>query len=410
MAAYDAPQECVRCIYDATIPRISFDAEGVCSYCRQYEEMESAYPTGAAGRDILASTVAQMKKDGQGKPYDVVIGVSGGCDSSYMLHLAKKEYGLRVLAAHFDNTYNSRIAVENIQRMLEALDIDLYTHVVDNEEYQRVYRSFFRASVPEIDTPTDIALAAVHYMAAAKHRVKWIWEGHSFRTEGISPPGWFYMDSKYVRTIHDKYGDGRLKTLPELNLVRWMKWMMVDKIRKFRPLYYLDYDKEGTKRFLAETYGWQWYGGHHMENRTAYFANNYYLPRKFGIDLRYSEYSALIRSGQLSREAALARMMESKPFDEGILAEIKQRVGFSDADWDDIMRAPLSHYTQHKTYKQSFERLRPLFFSLYKLGYVTRSFYLKYCVLKESEVVATRESRAVASSERPPMAPAESIG
>jgi N-acetyl sugar amidotransferase len=386
-------QQCKRCIYDASIPGISFDATGVCSYCHQYEEIERDYPTGDAGRRILEETAERVKADGRGKPYDVVIGVSGGCDSSYILHFARKELGLRVLAAHFDNTYNSRIAVENIQRMLDALDIDLYTHVVDNAEYQRIYRSFFLSSVPEIDTPTDIALAAVHYMAAAKYGVKWIWEGHSFRTEGISPPGWFYMDSKYVRSIHSRYGDGKIRTLPELNLARWMKWMVVDRIRKFRPLYYLDYNKENTKRFLAETYGWQWYGGHHMENRTAYFANNYYLPRKFGIDLRYSEYSALIRSGQLSRESAEEKIKEVKPFDESILAEIKQRVGFSDAEWEQIMCMPLSHYTQHKTYKQTFERMRPVFFSLYKLGYVTRSFYMKYCALKETNTVPVRPSR-----------------
>lgn len=386
-------QQCERCIYDASIPGITFDAAGICSYCHQYDELNRDYPTGADGRRILEETVERVKADGRGKPYDVVIGVSGGCDSSYMLHLARKEFGLRVLAAHFDNTYNSRIAVENIQRMLDALDIDLYTHVVDNAEYQRIYRSFFLSSVPEIDTPTDIALAAVHYMAAAKHNVKWIWEGHSFRTEGISPPGWFYMDSRYVRSIHSRYGDGRIKTLPELNLARWMKWMVVDRVRKFRPLYYLDYNKENTKRFLAETYGWQWYGGHHMENRTAYFANNYYLPRKFGIDLRFSEYSALVRSGQMTRQDALEQIAEPKPFDEGILAEIKQRVGFSDAEWEVIMQAPLSHYTQHQTYKQTFERLRPLFFSLYKLGFVTRSFYMKYCVLKEASVLPNRPSR-----------------
>lgn len=385
-------QQCARCIYDASIPGISFDAQGICSYCRQYEELNRDYPTGAEGRRILEETAERAKADGRGKPYDVVIGVSGGCDSSYMLHFARKELGLRVLAAHFDNTYNSRIAVENIQRMLDALDIDLYTHVVDNAEYQRIYRSFFLSSVPEIDTATDIALAAVHYMAAAKHGVKWIWEGHSFRTEGISPPGWFYMDSKYVRTIHRKYGDGRIKTLPELNLGRWLKWMVVDGIRKFRPLYYLDYNKEATKRFLADSYGWQWYGGHHMENRTAYFANNYYLPRKFGIDLRFSEYSALVRSGQLNRDDARAMITEPKPFDEGILTEIKQRVGFDDAEWERVMTMPLSHYTQHKTYKQTFERLRPLFFSLYKLGYVTRSFYMKYCVFREMAALPDRPS------------------
>jgi N-acetyl sugar amidotransferase len=377
---------CARCVFNSTIPGISFDSEGVCSYCRQYEILTHDYPTGPEGRAILQATVDRMKKDGRGRAYDVVIGVSGGCDSSYMLHFARKELGLRVLAAHFDNTYNSRIAVENIQRMLEALDIDLYTDVADNAEFQRVFRSFLISSVPEIDTPSDIALAAVHYRAAAKHRVKWIWEGHSFRTEGISPPGWFYMDSQYVRSIHSRYGDGRIKSLPELNLARWMKWMLLDKIRKFRPLYYLDYNKESTKRFLTEEYGWQWYGGHHMENRTAYFVNNYYLPRKFGIDLRYAEFSALIRSGQLSREEALAQLAEPKPFDEAILAEVKQRVGFSDAEWDAVMKAPLSHYTQHRTYKQTFERLRPFFFSLYKMGYVTRSFYEKYCVMKEAAV------------------------
>lgn len=386
-------QRCARCLYDSTIPGISFDAAGVCNYCRQHEELDRDYPTGADGRARLGETVGRIKRDGKGKQYDVVIGVSGGCDSSYMLHLAKKEYGLRVLAAHFDNTYNSRIAVENIQRMLEALDIDLYTHVVDNAEFQRIYRSFFLASVPEIDTPTDIALAAVHYAAAAKHGVKWIWEGHSFRTEGISPPGWFYMDSKYVRTVHRKYGDGRIVTLPELTLARWMKWMAIDGIKKFRPLYYLDYRKEDTKRFLADTYGWQWYGGHHMENRTAYFANNYYLPRKFGIDLRYSEFSALVRSGQLTLAEAESRIAEEKPFDEEILSEVKRRVGFSDDEWERIMSAPLSHYTQHRTYKQTFERLRPLFFSLYKLGYVTRSFYHKYCLLKQGEAQALRPSR-----------------
>ena len=393
MNASEPIRRCVRCVYDETVPHIAFDHEGVCSYCRQHDALESAYPTGPAGRQQLEAVVEQMKRDGKGRPYDVVIGVSGGCDSSYMLHLARKEFGLRVLAAHFDNTYNSRTAVENIQRMLEALDVDLFTHVVDSAEYQRIYRSFFLASVPEIDTPTDIALAAVHYMAAAKHRVRWIWEGHSFRTEGISPPGWFYMDSQYVRSIHSQYGDGRIRSLPELTLPRWIRWMVLNRIRKFRPLYYLDYHKEETKRFLSETYGWQWYGGHHMENRTSWFANNYYLPRKFGIDLRYSEYSALIRANQMSRTEALVRLAEEKPFDQEILSEIKRRVGLSDAAWESIMTAPLSHYTRHRTYKPTFERLRPFFFLLYNMGYVTRSFYDKYCVLKEGEAQPERPSR-----------------
>ena len=247
--------------------------------------------------EVLEKEVQQVKKDGIGKRYDVVIGVSGGADSSYMLHFAKKKFGLRVLAAHFDNTYNSRIAVENIDRLLDKLNIDLYTHVVDNIQYQKIYKSFFKASVPEIDTPTDIALATVHYEAAEKYGIKHIWEGHSFRTEGISPPGWFYMDAKYIQKIHEKHGDGILGNLPMLWLEKWIKWISEDKIKKFRPLYYMDYNKEEVKQFLFKEYDWQWYGGHHMENRTAYFVNNYYLPKKFGIDLRFSEFSALVRVG-----------------------------------------------------------------------------------------------------------------
>ena len=138
------------------------------------------------GLAIIEKEVEQAKKDGEGKPYDVVIGVSGGADSSYMLHVAKKKFGLRVLAAHFDNTYNSRIAVENIDCVLEKLDIDLYTHVVDNIQYQKIYKSFFKASVPEVDTPTDIALAAVHYMAAEKYGIKHIWKAiHFMRNSSI---------------------------------------------------------------------------------------------------------------------------------------------------------------------------------------------------------------------------------
>ncbi len=377
-------QVCKRCIYDTHIPFISFDEKGICNYCYQYDQMQVEYPTGKVGRKLLEAYVKQMKKDGKGKLYDVVIGVSGGCDSSYMLHVARKEFGLRVLAAHFDNTYNSRIAVENIGIVLDKLEIDLFTHVVDNEEYQRIYKSFFLASVPEIDTPTDISLASVHYMAAAKYGIKHIWEGHSFRTEGISPPGWFYMDAKYVQAIHKQFGDGRIESLPILWMSKWLKWMLVNKIKKFRPLYYMDYDKQKTKEFLAKEYGWQWYGGHHMENRSAYFVNNYYLPRKFNIDLRCSEFSALVRSGQMKREEALVKIEEEKPFDTDILDEIKKRVGFSDSDFDAIMNAKPLHYTHYKTYKKTFEKLRPFFYSLYKTGYVTKSFYTKYCVLKEN--------------------------
>lgn len=334
---------------------------------------------------MIEDYVKQIKTDGRGKKYDVVIGVSGGCDSSYMLHLAKNVYGLRVLAAHFDNTYNSKIAVENIKVVLDKLGVDLYTYVVDNKEFEKIQKSLLKASVPEFEAATDLSLATTHYMACAKYGIKHIWEGHSFRTEGVSPPGWFYMDAKYIKSIHKKFGDGIIKSTPLLWLGKWIRWMVVNKIKKFRPLYYLDYNKEEIKKFLIAEYGWQWYGGHHMENRTAYFINNYYLPVKFGIDLRWCEFSALVRSGLITREQALVNIKEPKLYDDDLLVEIKSRLQLSDNDWENIMKAPNKHYTDYPTYKRTFERLRPFFFILFKSGFVTRSFYDKFCVMREEK-------------------------
>ncbi len=371
-------QICTRCIYDETIPLITFDSAGVCNYCHQYDRMQIEYPTGEKGRDILDKMVEQMKREGRNKVYDIVIGVSGGCDSSYMLHLAKKEFGLRPLAVHFDNTWNSKTAVENIYNMISKLDIPLYTHVVDNQEFNDIFKSFLKASVPEIDTSSDIALATTHYMAAVKHGVKYIWEGHSFRTEGISPMGWFYMDAKYIETIQKRFGTIPIKTLPNLWLGKWLKWITINRIKKIRPLYYMDYDKENAKKFMSETYGWQWYGGHHMENGTAYFTNNYFLPKKFGIDLRYCEFSALIRSGQMSRQEGIEKINQPKEFDMDLLVEVKKRMDFSDEEFEVIMALPKKTYKDYRTYKRTFERMRPFFWLMYRMNLVSKSFYVKF--------------------------------
>lgn len=370
---------CKRCIYHEQIPFISFDAEGICNYCYQYDQMQKDYPTGIEGQNRLEQMALEIKKAGKGKDYDVVIGVSGGCDSSYMLTLAK-DLGLRPLAAHYDNTWNTKIAVENIKNVLEKLNVDLFTHVADNYEVNDVMKSLMLASVPEIEASTDLALATVHYMACEKFGIKYIWEGHSFRTEGISPPGWFYMDAKYISEIQKQYGSLPIKTIPLLYMGKWFKWMLLNKIKKQRPLYFIDYDKEGTKNFLAEKFGWQWYGGHHMENRTAYFCNNYYLPMKFDIDLRWCEFSAHVRAGTMTRNEALQSIAEPKPFDPTILEEVFTRLNLTESAFSSILALPKKSYRDYKTYKETFIRLRPLFWLLYKAGYVTRSFYDKFTV------------------------------
>ena len=180
-------QICTRCIFDSTLHGIDFDAAGVCNYCHMIEELISQYGTGSAeGERQFEAIVDEIKRAGRGKAYDIAVGVSGGTDSSYMLHIAR-QYGLRPLAVHYDNTWNTAIATQNIRRVTSALDVDLYTHVCDNKESDDIFRSFFLAGVPEIDGATDIALAEVMYRAAAKFGIRYVFEGHSFIAEGVSP-------------------------------------------------------------------------------------------------------------------------------------------------------------------------------------------------------------------------------
>lgn len=369
--------ECKNCLYNINIPAINFDNEGICNYCRQHNELDNIYPFHEEGRTKLLQIVAEIKADGKNKKYDVVVGVSGGCDSSYLLHLAV-ELGLRPLAVHYDNTWNGTKAVENIKAITDKLNIDLYTHVADNKEVCDILHTFLKASVPDIDCHTDLALAATHYIAAEKYNIKYIWEGHSFRTEGISPPGWFYMDAKYIKKVFQKFGGKKIKTIPLLTLTKWFKWMLVDKIKKIRPLYYLDYKKEEVKELLKNKYQWQWYGGHHMENRLSYFCNNYYLPKKFKIDLRVCEFSANIRSGYCSKKEAILELEKPKPFDETILTELCNRLNISLDTFNSFMSLPPKTYKNYPNYMNTFRLLRPIFWVLLKEKYITKSFYDKF--------------------------------
>lgn len=373
-------KRCTRCIYDIETPSIKFDDRGVCNYCKASEDLNQQYPTGLEGQRKLEQIVDEIKKAGRGKPYDVVVGVSGGCDSSYML-IKAKEFGLRPLAVHFDNTWNTTIATTNIHTMLDKLKIDLFTHVVDNEEYDDILRAFLKAGVIDIETPTDIGLATTLYMAAAKYGIQYQFEGHSFRTEGIGPLGWFYIDGKYIESVVREFGNYRqhkLKTFPNLWFSKFMKYTLYNRIKKIRPLYWMDYDKEATKKMLSDEYGWQWYGGHHLENRFTVFLHSYYAPRRFGLDTRVLGNSALVRSGQLDRTEAIAMLQEPFVFDTEILGIVKKRLGFTDREFEDLFKQPTRTWKQFKTYKPLFERLRPFFYLLMKAQLVPQSFYVKY--------------------------------
>jgi N-acetyl sugar amidotransferase len=375
-------QACARCLYDAKTPAIVFGEDGACNYCRMHDQLDQEYPMGAQGEEILRGIAAKIKAAGRNKPFDCVVGVSGGCDSSFLLY-KMKELGLRPLAAHFDNTWNSTTAVENIRRVLKALDIKLYTYVVDNEEYDDIYRSFFKAGVPDIEAPTDIGLAATLYKACEKYSIQYVIEGHSFRTEGISPLGWLYMDGQYIETIQRTFGKYPLKTFPNMKMASFLKWTVVQRIQKIRPLYYLDYRKEEVKKMLADKFGWAWYGGHHLENRFTAFYHSYFLPKRFGIDQRSNGYSAMVRSGQMTREEG-ARLMKEPPHLEAEIVElVKKRLGFSDEEFERLMNLPRRTYKEFRTYKQTFEQWRPFFWLLYKANLVPKSFYMKYTAKSE---------------------------
>lgn len=355
----------------------------MCNYCRLIEELESLYGTGTPkGEARFEGIVRRIRRDGRGKQYDCVIGVSGGTDSSFMLHLAKS-YGLRPLAVHYDNTWNSAIATENISRVTKALNIDLYTHVVNNKEMDDIYRSMLFASVPEIDGPTDLALAEVLYRAADQHRVQYVLEGHSFRAEGISPLGFAYVDGRYIASIHKRFGSLRMKTFPNMTLTSFLKWVLLKRIQKVRPFWYLSYSKEEARGVLESHYGWRYYGGHHLENRMTAFNHSYYFPVKFHVDQRNNSLSAAVRSGRMSRAEALEEYRRPPHLEAELLEYFKKRLQLSDEEFERLIKLPRKSFHDYPTYKKTFEVMAPLFFVLAKANLVPMSFYVKYCSREE---------------------------
>jgi N-acetyl sugar amidotransferase len=373
-----AKQICSRCIYDNQTSRISFDEQGICNYCKMSDDLKELYKTGASeGEKALRILIASIKKEGKQKKYDCVVGVSGGTDSSYTLAKAV-EWGLRPLAVHFDNTWNSAIATENIKALTQKLNVDLFTYVVNNQEMDDITRSFFYAGVPELDCPTDIALAETLYRAAAKFKVKYILEGHSFIAEGVSPMGTNYFDGKYIKDIHQKFGKLRMKTFPNMSFISFMKWVAVKRIKKIRPLWYIDYSKEEAKKYLQSHFEWNDYGGHHLENRLSAFTYSIYKPQKFAVDDRNWSLAAAARNGLMSREAALK--VYQTPIKEDTILEdyFIKRTGLEKSAYKKIMNGERKNYKQYATYKKRFELLRPVFYRLAKANLVPMSFYIKY--------------------------------
>jgi N-acetyl sugar amidotransferase len=338
---------CNTCVMDSTIPEISFDESGKCVYCYIHEALEQAYPLGDKGSEVIAKLFEEIKKRGKGRDYDCVVGVSGGTDSTYLVHVLK-EAGLRPLAAHFDNGWNTEISVSNIKKVTDALKVDLFTDVVVWEEFKDLLGSFLRAGVPWADLPTDLGLTASLYKAAATHGIRDIIVGNNFRTEGKVPTAWNYGDSLFIRSVHKRFGRRKIKHVPTFSILDILWYAGLKKIQLRRPMYNMAFDKKSAQALIQQKYGWVDYGGHHHESIFTRFVLSDWLPNRFGIDKRKVSYSALVRSGQLRRDEALEKLSQP-PHDPVQMRRdreyVLKKLDISEDEFAILLKGPINtHY------------------------------------------------------------------
>lgn len=345
-------QICINCLLNHDIPDISFDRRGVCNYCNLHNKLCTDYPRGEIGRNRFLNIIEKIKKDGKSKEYDCVIGVSGGTDSTFLLKVIK-EYGLRPLAVNFDNGWHTEIAVNNIHSALQKLKIDLRTYVVDWQEMRNIHLSFLKASLPWPDGSTDIGIVSSLYKVASEENIKYVLNGHDFRTEGKQPLPWTHTDGRMVDFITKKYSKAKLKTFPNLNINKFIYYSFLKDIKEIRPFWFLDYSKIEARIILEKELNWKYYGGHHHENIFTRFIIGYWLPKKFNIDKRIITYSAHIRSGEMTREDAL-ELMSQPPYSDSDMNKdleyIITKLEISKDEFNKIWESPNKNFSDYPNY------------------------------------------------------------
>lgn len=368
---------CSRCISDTSIPGIRFDERGVCNFCEAHDELEKQFPLDESGQQRLNQILDKIKSKGRNKKHDCIIGVSGGTDSTYCLYLAK-ELGLRPLAVHLDNGWDSDIAVNNIKKAVTKLGVDLKTVTCDWEEFKDLQIAFLKASVPDAEIPTDLAIISVLYRVATEEDVHYVLNGHSFRAEGLSPTGWTYMDGRYIKSVHKRFGTTTLKSFPNLTISDLLYYVFVKRIRVVPLLAYINYSKEDSKKVLKKELDWTYYGGHHFESIYTRFIITNLLVKKFNIDKRIVEYSAYIRSGQMTRERALEAMKENLPEDEDIAEYCRNKLGLTTEEFEGILSSKRKTFLNYPTYFSTIRKLRIPIKIACMLNLLPQIFYEKY--------------------------------
>lgn len=346
--------QCNRCVMDNQSNReIWFNEDGVCKYCEEFDIL-SRQRIQSDKEGVIHEVIAEIKKAGVGKKYDCILGVSGGVDSSYTAYLLK-EYNLNPLIVHFDNGWNSQFSVKNIESIVDKLGFDLYTEVVDWDEFRDIQLSFLKASVVDIELVTDYAIVAFLYNIAAKHGIKYIITGHNYSTESIMPSPWVHAKSDLlnIHDIHKRFGSISMKTFPKMGYFKKAYYVQFKKIKVVPLLNYVDYDKEKAKKIIIDKLDWKNYGGKHTESFFTKFYQNYILPTKFKIDKRKAHLSSLICSGQISKNEAL-RELNKSIYDESELKNDKayfiKKMQLTEQEFNNIMSLPIKKHTYYKSY------------------------------------------------------------
>ncbi|MDB6129920.1 MAG: N-acetyl sugar amidotransferase, partial [Verrucomicrobiales bacterium] len=330
-------------------------------------EMDRLYvPKGAEAQSQFDALIRQIKEAGRGRQYDCLVGVSGGVDSTYVAYIAKRE-GLRALAVHLDNGWNSELAVKNIENIVTRLGFDLFTYVIDWNEFRDLQLSYLKASVVDIEAATDHAISGILYRLALKHRVKFILGGNNVQTETVLPRHWYWNKDDYinVKAIHAKFGTVPLKTYPFFGFRE--KWLSEYKnIRTVPILNYLPYIKSEVKKTIQEELGWRDYGGKHYESIWTRFYQGYILPAKFGIDKRRGHLSSLIGAGQITRDEALAELKKPIYDEEQMKTDrtfVLKKFGLTEDQFINLIALPIrSHrdFASHGPIYDRYPMLRPL--------------------------------------------------
>lgn len=370
---------CVKCVMDTSDPHIIFDGEGVCNYCRGFDSRKKQIIiSGHKGEKELKAIITEIKSKNKHKPYDCIIGLSGGIDSSYLAYWVVRKAKLRPLAVHVDGGWNSEAATANIEKIVKNLDIDLHTHVFDWETMRDLQLAFLKSGVANQDTPQDHAFFAALYNFACKKNITTVLSGYNFTSESILPAAWGHsaMDLDQIKAISKKYGKKGLKEFPKVSFLKnYIYYPYVKKIKVLSPLNYIDYNPVKAIEILQKEFEWNYYGGKHHESRFTKFFQTYWLPERFGFDKRKAHLSSLVLAGIISRDDAL-KELRKKSYDESSIEFDKEfvakKLNITTVELNNLMKIPIKHFYNYKNDRKKHKILGYFLFLLSMPGHALK--------------------------------------